>query len=296
MPKHKPEHEGTSSDSIEHAAPRAPRRFTAWHYYLARVLEKTAAPGFQVHSFVKLGSLPLEADIILLHLDKNADISTFAKYFSFLVPSLRSYLLLEFKSPQDRLTLADFDTVRAYAMLCKRKYKIAHDEEVAVAMLYSRAEADFFDGCARNGFAFAEVQMGVRGCNQHPIRFSAVDLVAFGQEHPDHPINLLSARRREFWPPEGPERLGPFDVLWDGVFQRELQNMSQRQIQGHQELLDEAARVRALIISSGSVEERLSGIPPEEMLRHLSAAERARLRELLLTPEQSGPVSKPHKK
>lgn len=94
MSKHKPEPESAASDVIEHAAPNASRTFTAWHYYLARVLEKTEAPGFQVKSFVKLGSLPLEADIILLHLDKKADITTFAKYFSFLVPSLRSYLLL----------------------------------------------------------------------------------------------------------------------------------------------------------------------------------------------------------
>ena len=52
-------------------------------------------------------------------------------------------------------------------MLCKRKYKVVHDEEVAVAMLYSRVEADFFDGCARNGYSFADAQAGVRNCNHH---------------------------------------------------------------------------------------------------------------------------------
>jgi hypothetical protein len=287
MSKRQSEHEHISSEVIEHEIPTPSRLFTAWHYYLARVLEKTAAPGFQVHSFVKLGSLPLEADIILLHLDKNADISIFAKYFGFLIPSLRPYLLLEFKSPQDRLTLADFDTVRAYAMLCKRKYQVAHDKDVAVAMLYSRTEADFFDGCARNGFVFTEAQTGVRGCNHHPMGFSAVDLVAFGQEHPDHPINLLSARHREFSKSEDLDERNPFGVLWNEVFQRELKNMSQRQIQGHQELLDDAARFRAQVISSGSVEERLRGLSPEDRLRGLSAEERAQLRELLLKQKDS---------
>lgn len=291
MSKREVEHHNASTKMVEHEIRAAAPKFTAWHYYLAAVLEKTEAPGFKVHSFVKLGSLPLEADIILLHLDKNADIATFAKYFGFLVPSLRAYLLLEFKSPEDRLTLADFDTVRAYAMLCKRKYKIAHDEDVAVAMLYSRTEADFWGGCARNGYSFAEAQPGVRSCNQHRIGFSAVDLVAFGKQHPDHPINLLSARRREFWKSEDPDGLGPFGVLWNAVFQRELRNMSQRQVQGHQELLDDAARTRALAISCSTFEERLAGIPAEERLRGipaeerlsgLSPAERARLRELLL--------------
>lgn len=282
MSTRKPESEHSSSETIEHELSSTSRLFTAWHYYLARVLEKTEAPGFQVHSFVKLGSLPLEADIILLHLDKHADIRTFSRYFRFLVPSLRTYLLIEFKSPQDRLTLADFDTVRAYAMLCKRKYQVAHDEEVAVALLYSRVDADFFEGCARNGFPFADALAGVRSCNRHALRFDAVDLVAFGQEHPDHPINLLSARRREFWKSEDLDGLGPFGVLWNGVFQRELMSMRQRQVQGHQELLDDAARIKDLIISSGSVEERLRGLSPEDRLRGLSAEERTQLRELLL--------------
>jgi hypothetical protein len=40
----------------------------------------------------------------------------------------------------------------------------------------------------------------VRQCHQHAMGFYAVDLVAFGERHPEHPINLLSARRRSFRP------------------------------------------------------------------------------------------------
>ena len=129
--------------TVEHALESIPPLFTGWHYFLAHVLQKTRSPGLDVHCFVKLGSLPLEADVIVLHLDKNADIALFAKYFDFLVPSLRPYLVLEYKGPDDRLTRDDFDTVRAYAMLCKRKYQVAREADVAVAMLYSHTEANF---------------------------------------------------------------------------------------------------------------------------------------------------------
>jgi hypothetical protein len=309
MPTRDPKPRRSKEEPAEHDASSLPRPFTGWHYYLACVLEKTQTPGFQVHSFVKLGTLPLEADIILLHRDKNADIQVFAKYFDFLLPSLRPYVVLEYKSPDSRLTLADFDTVRAYAMLCKRKYGVARDGDVAVAMLYSRCEAGFFEGCADHGFPFSELKPGVRASCHHSMGFFAVDLVALGQQQPDHPINLLSARRRLYEAAGLEGGLGPFAVLYEELFLRELKKMSQKQVRGYQELLDDAERLNELILSRASVERRLRGIPPEEMLRHLnhdevlrylspeervrglpiedrlrglSPAERARLRELLL--------------
>ena len=285
MAKPTPEETLSSLLPAEHDAASLPHNFTAWHHFLAHALRKTRAPGFDVHCFVKLGSLPLEADIILLHLDRNADIQVFAQYFSFLLPCLRPYLILEYKSPDDRLSLADFDTVRAYAMLCKRTYQITHDEDVAVAMLYSRTETDFFDGCARHGFPFVETQPGVRGSLNLSMPYYAVDLMAIGEQQPEHPINLLSARRRKYGASGLPGRLGPFGVLYEQVFLTELKKMSQLHVPGYKELLDDAERLDEQAIARASVEKRLRGIAPEELLRSLSPAERARLRELLLKQE-----------
>ena len=159
MSKQAPTPSSETAQAIEHAAPTTVPPFTGWHYFLAHALQKVRSDGLDVHCFVKLGSLPLEADVILLHLHKDADLALFSRYFGFLVPSLRPYLLLEYKGPDDRLTLEDFDTVRAYAMLCKRKYGLVHDEHVAVALLYSRAEPAFFATCAKNGYVFVEQAM-----------------------------------------------------------------------------------------------------------------------------------------
>lgn len=282
MPKPPPKQPRVSPSVIEHDRVSVGRNFTAWHHLLAGVLQKTESPGLKVHCFVRLGTLPIEADVIILRLDENADIQAFARHFGFLVPALRRYLVIEYKSPDDRLTLSDFDTVRAYAMLCKRKYEILHDEEVAVAMLYSRHDVNFFTGCARNSFPFVEAQPGVRQSCQQALAFYAMDLVALGEQQPEHPINLLSSRRRTFGTAGLPSGLGPFGVLYEELFLRELKKMGQLHVPGSQELLDDAQRTKDLILSQCTTEERLRGLPPEERLRGLSKAELARLRKLLL--------------
>jgi hypothetical protein len=271
---------------IEHEAPRRRRIFTAWHHYLAHALHKTRVPGFDVHCFVKLGELPIEADSILLHLDKGADIQEFRQYFSFLVPSLRRYLLLEYKSPDDRLTIDDFDTVRAYALLCKRKYRIRRDVDVAVAMLYSHTDADFFAGCADSGYPFVETEPGVRASLGLPLHFYAVDLVAWGKLHPDHPINLLSARRREYGKSGLKGSLGPFSVVYGEVFHRELKKMNQLHVPGAKELSEDLDETVDLVMAYAGVERRLRGLSPEDRLRGLTTEERARLRELLKQEER----------
>jgi hypothetical protein len=313
MSERKPRQNLESPSVADHAAPSAEPQFTGWHYFLVQALQKLRSDGLDVHGFVKLGSLPLEADVIILHLHKDADLTLFSRYFGFLVPSLRPFLLIEYKGPDDRLTLADFDTVRAYAMLCKRKYGVARDADLSVAMLYSRTEAGFFAGCADHGFPFVEAQPGVWQSCQQALRYYALDLVVLGEQQPEHPINLLSARRHGYRTQGLMSGLGPFAVLYEEVFLKELKKMSQMQVPGSKELLDDAERLDELVLSRASVErrlrgiapeeilgrfspeerlaglppeERLRGLPPEERLRGLSPSEKAKLRELLLKSDR----------
>ena len=92
-------------------------------------------------------------------------------------------------------------------------------------------------------------------------------------------------------------------MLYEEVFLKELKKMSQMQVPGSRELLDDAERLDELLLSRASVErrlrglapeeifsrfspeERLRGLAPEERLRGLSPDEKARLRELLLKPD-----------
>ena len=294
-----------ATNAAEHLKPAAPGSssseehgpsYTAWHPLLAQVLRRVlSGPSLEVLPFVKLGTLPLEADIILLRKSQQADLITQFPEFGFLLRFLRHYLLLEYKSPLDRLTIEDFDTARAYAMLCKRKFGLAEDGQVAVALLYSQAEPAFFSTCRANGYAFVEQETGIWACEQHPLRIYAMDLVAFGATDPEHPINLFSKRHRTY---------RPTDPRWErllgstcSAIQREMQTMQTR-LRGQEELnqsfnewirdflreLPPEERLRGL-----PAEERLRGLPAEERLRglepedlrRLPAAERQRLRELL---------------
>ena len=69
MPKSDPQLPGDCERVIEHVEPSPappPRGFTAWHHFLSRALDGTKADGFDVQCFVRLGELPLKADVILL--------------------------------------------------------------------------------------------------------------------------------------------------------------------------------------------------------------------------------------
>ena len=73
-----------------------PRGFAAWHHFLSRALDGTKADGFDVQCFVRLGERPLEADVILPHLDPGADLHRFRRHVDFLVPLLRPCVVMKY--------------------------------------------------------------------------------------------------------------------------------------------------------------------------------------------------------
>ena len=288
-----PTHDTDAPSVIEHPRPVTGEpvhgaSYTAWHPLLAQVLVRVlSSPALEVHPFVKLGTLPLEADVILLRKNAQTDLLSQFPEFGFLLRFLRHYLLIEYKSPLDRLTCEDFDTARAYAMLCKRKYGFDADAEVAVALLYSQAEPAFFATCRDNGYAFVQKEAGIWACEQHPLRLYAIDLVAYGATDPEHPINLFSKRYRTYRPtdPRWETLLGNIQR----IVRREMQIMQTR-LRGQVELNQSVDEMIENFLSElppeqllrhVPPEERLRGLPAEERLRGLSAAERRRLRELL---------------
>lgn len=248
--------------------------YTAWHPLLAQVLIRVlSSPSLEVQPFVKLGTLPLEADIILLRKNAQTDLLSQFPEFSFLLRFLRHYLIIEYKSPLDRLTCEDFDTTRAYAMLCKRKYDITEDSHVSVALLYSQAEPAFFATTANNGYAFVAKETGIWACEQHPLRVYAIDLVAYGATDPEHPINLFSKRYQTYRPtdPRWESLLGDIQSL----VRREMQTMQAR-LRGQEELNQSVNEIIESLLDKLPAEQLLRHVPPEERLRGLPAEERLR--------------------
>ena len=65
--------------------------------------------------------------------------------FRFLFPYLGPMTVVEFKNPLDRLTHHDFDLLRVYRLLTKKKYKLKRDDQVWAATLASHFETGYAD-------------------------------------------------------------------------------------------------------------------------------------------------------
>ncbi len=150
----------------------------------------------EIYPFEKLGTLPLEADIILLRKKVNRDLAALHPELDFLMRHLGLYTVVEYKSPADRLTFDDLDTVRAYAMLCKRKFGLSEDSDVRIALLYSLIEKDFFKKSQSNGMAFHQIEIGIRRCSLGRLVLLAMNLAELGEQRPAHLINLFSSRHQ----------------------------------------------------------------------------------------------------
>ena len=268
--------------------------YTAWHYFLAEVMQHLFDDRYlEVHPFEKLGTLPLEADIILLRQHSDVDLAALHPEFDFLLRHLGSYTVVEYKSPYDRLTPEDLDTVRAYAMLCKRKFGLARDQEVRIALLYSRTEKGFFRKCRENGLTFRSMEPGIRCCQLGDLVLLAMDLVRLGERRPAGLINLFSLRHRDFVISQAvtPKLLDVVKYVYENIFKRDA--MKHSEVRNLPEFTQDMYEIRRRLLKGYTTEERLAGLAPEDIVRHLTPeeivhhlaqAELEQLRKLLEKP------------
>ena len=257
-------------------------RYTAWHYFLAEVMQHLIDERhLEVHPFEKLGSLPLEADIILLRKHAEVDLAALHPEFDFLLRHVGTFTVVEYKSPRDRLTHEDLDTVRAYAMLCKRKFEVDSDADVRIAMLYSHAERGFFKRAEHeNGLRFDRIETGTRRCDLGRLTLLSINLTELGKERPGHLMNLFSSRHRTFATAGevDPALLGAIRYVYENLFRR--RDMKHSDVRNLPEFTQDMEEIRRRLLEGYSIEERLEGIPPEKLLEsHLrSCSSGSRLR------------------
>lgn len=271
--------------------PRDPP-YTGWHFLFIKLLEATTDPRhLEVKSFDKLGDLPLEADAVVLRKLDDDDLLFRSPDLAFLGPYLRRYTVLEFKSPQDRLTAEDFDTGRAYCMLAKRKYAITSDEDIGIIWLASAVSREFYDVCRGNGYPFLSEGsgQGVMSCRRMPLRCHVLNLLHLGEAYPQSLINLLSPRRRIYRLNArnvDPRSMLALDLICATLTQ-ELRTMldKHKHIPALGDLSQDLNELRRQVMALHTVEDRLEGLSPEDLLRGLSKEQRAELLRLL-TQEQ----------
>ena len=227
--------------------------------------------------FVRLGSCRLRPTSSSLHLDPDADLQLFPTALRLSGAAPAPLRVQEPRRPPGAARLRH--RAGLFNAITKRKYSVRFDEDVAVVMLYSHTEVKFFADCGRLGHRFIEIQPGIQQSLSRPMPIYAVDLVRIGGNR-QHPINLLSARRRSYSHGASTKELGPFAVLYDEIFLTEIKKMAQHNTPGNQQLLEDAdrnvhslsagcARPTTTCRASSTVSARSSawGLPPEAAAR-----------------------------
>lgn len=269
------------TDTSGSSPPEVP--FTAWHAFLVElILFFTDLRRVDVRDFVKLGSLPLEADVILLLKQREAPAQgLMGPALAFLEPLLRDLTVIEYKSPTDVLDRVGVDTARTYGLLAKRKFLdrgIRRDGQVSIVLLYSHAQRGLFEELAADRLPFEPQAEGIR-CHDGSMGIYAVNLVTLLQQQPHSVLNLVSARHHKYSQEPGldPAALALVEQIRYLINRRaKVHGMSAEDLQGFQDIAQDADEIRRRFMQNSTVEERLAGLSPEDLLKRLSPEERLR--------------------
>jgi hypothetical protein len=183
--------------------------------------------------------------------------------------------VIEYKSPDDYFGKGDFDTLRIYALLSKKKYGIERDEDIGIFSLASHFEPGYYDYVTAMGYDGAVSEAGVWSSASQKMRYHAIDLVKVGTEHPHHPINILSAHYRNF--AFSSSLSGSYldlilyigQMIYHGGF-----TMKNQELVGFSEVKKSIEEIREQFLASFSVAERLKGLKPEEVFNRFRPEER----------------------
>jgi hypothetical protein len=253
---------------------------TAWHVMLVELLRLFSDPmRVDVQDFVKLGTLPLEADVILLR-KKEVEASAGFRHLmrselDFLEPRMRDLTVLEYKSPRDPLRWDSVDRSRAYGLLAKQKYQVVRDRQVSVVMLYSQVQRGLFEALAEDGLAFETEEEGIRVCQGSMVLY-AVDLMALGQRRPQSPLNLVSARHRQYSqdPSLDANQVALVQRIQYLIRQREVRGMALDKLPGYEDLNDDFESIKRRFLADLTPRERLEGLTAKDILEGLAPKER----------------------
>lgn len=254
------------------------KSYTPWHILLDDVMAYFFdAEEIEVRAFEKLGTLPLESDFIILRKKKEEEeLLDHYPEFGFLLPYLGQVTVLEYKSPLDRLRLNDFDLLRIYRLLVKRKYKLTRDAQVWAVSLTSRFEKGYSDYIKENGYKFKEIEAGIWGHEGEHERFYWLDLAIIGQKDPENFINLFSSNYHQYRHSIRIKKKGAdiLSYILQSIFKKELIKMRHQRLRHLNQFLTSMEEIRKSNLESYTVKERLAGLKAEERLAGLKAEER----------------------
>lgn len=282
-----------------------PKVYTAYHFYLSYLLEYLLKDhGYEVEPLVKVGTLPLEVDIIIIKRYSKKAKTEFNK-LDFLFRLLRDFNLIEFKGPTDTLGWQDYLHLTAMTDLYRIKIEHPASDDVRLFTIASTIPEDYHNFLKINHLELKKEMKGlyavtgVTNYSHYILVLNELDpdqknevILFFSSKYHDRMGTIISDQ----------ESLIIFFLI-QGLYQRERQKMkfkikdedlAVRDLQEAVERLPLKMRLgraataeilknlnRREIAEFLSLEDRLEGLKPEDRLKGLKNEELKKVKELL---------------
>jgi hypothetical protein len=273
----------------EPESPQRGKTRTWWHPLLVNVLRWQLADYYRVEEEVNIGQKPLQIDVLLLRQQSSDLPESVRQMLAGFAEYLNEWTLVEFKSPSDTLRAGDFQTFLAYALL----YREQNDPLLDPSRLNLLVLAPKLTETYRAELEICAVtveeseQAGIRRLRggmlgRHAAWVVETDVLA----DLSHPMLTVFSPRllREGVAISQQLRHEGYEQLLAYVTQQIAQFHLQGELFAMQHIGTdtEMAKVWAEILSTMTPEERLKGVPAEELRKRLSPEERL----AGLSPEQ----------
>lgn len=261
--------------------------YTAYHLYLSLLLKYLLRDhGYEVEPLVKVGTLPLEVDIIIIKRHPKKKRKEFTQ-LDFLFRLLVDFNLIEFKGPTDTLGWKDYLHLIAMAELYRIKINHPAISNVRLFTIASTIPKDYRNFLKKNRLELNRKSEGlyaIAGATNYDHYILVLNeltpdqknelLLFFSSKYHDRMGKIISYR----------ENLITFFLIQE-LYQKERQKMKFK-IKDEDLVtrdLEEAIRRLPLELRLAGMkpEERLKGLKPEEVLKALKIEELKRLKKLL---------------
>ena len=271
-------------DQVQNTEEEKVRPFTPWHYLVAAVFEFLLRPrGYQVESFIKVGQLPLEIDIVVIRKPRarTKDFERLDVIFERLGP----VTVIEYKGPDDELQIDDFDRLLAYTLLYRRREGIRRYSHLTTMTISSGIGRNYRRALRAEGITLKHEARGVYhgqgamfqhfavAVDQLPEGLRNQSLLALGKRHQGDFAPLLRGTPTDrdlghyLWRVYRGRKEEFMQLFTDEDLRKTFTEL-QKEVIG---LLTAEERLEVLDLLSA--EERLTGLGAEERLKGLGPDE-----------------------
>ncbi len=181
-----------------------------WDDAFKQVMQETLLLlGLTVKADIKLGKLPLKADLVIIH---SSDLEGEWRQHP-LWRYCHTYNLVEFKSVNDPIVFGDLEVWFAYTLLYRKKYKLAYNQGLAAWLIVERMNKQLRQALTHYHLALTEILPGFwRSESLFPIYIVAYQDLPFelpysvlklflksGKAVQETFLSVLESEQREAW-------------------------------------------------------------------------------------------------